>query len=237
MSGLDGVQHGGIVHFVGAGLDHNDLALGTGNGQLQVALLTLGSGGVDNQLAVHQTHEHAADGAVPGDIGNGQSDGGTDHTGDLGAAVGIDAHDSHNDGHIVAHVLGEQGTDGTVDHTAGQDSLLTGAALTAHKAAGDAADGVQLLFKINAQGEEINAFTGLFGHGDVAQHGGLAIADQTAAVGQGAHLAGLDNQLAAAQLGLKGAEFCKGLFAGSKFCSHVFASLKYFCLLFARGRF
>ena len=54
--------------------------------------------------------------------------------------------------------------------------------------------GVELFLKLNAQREEVDAFAGLFAHGDVAEHTGLTIADHCAAVGQATHFAGLDDK-------------------------------------------
>ena len=191
VSGLDGVQHGVLVHLVGTGLDHDDLVHGGGNGQGQVALLALLLGGVQDDLAVHQAHLHTADGAVPGDLRHGGDEGCADHAGDLRAAIGVQAHDGHGDADIVAHLLGEQRAHGAVHHAAGEDGALTGAALAAHEAAGDAACGVELFLILHVQREEIHTFAGLGAHDDVAHHAGLAVADQGACVGQAAHLAHL----------------------------------------------
>ena len=79
--------------------------------------------------------------------------------------------------------------------------------------AGDAAGGVQLFLKLNAQGKEVDAVPGLFAHGDVAQNAGLAVADHRAAVGQAAQLAGLDHEGAPRKGGLKLAVVGEGLFA------------------------
>ena len=220
MRSLDGIQHGVLVHLVGTGLDHHDLVHGSGYGQGQVAHLALLLGGVQHDLAVHQAHLHAADGAVPGDIRHSSDQRSADHTGDLRAAVRVQAHDGHGDAHIIAHFLGEQRAHGAVHHAAGQDGALAGAALTAHKAAGDAACGVELFLILHVQGEEIHTFAGLGAHHNVAQHAGLAVADQGACVGQAAHLAHLDLERTASQRGLVDLEVFKGLFAGTKFNCH-----------------
>ncbi len=80
-----------------------------------------------------------------------------------GRAVVVHGHDGAHHGHIVAEVVGEQGADGAVDDAAGQDALLAGTALAAVEAAGDAAHGVQLLLKVHAQGEEVDAVAGTGG--------------------------------------------------------------------------
>ena len=222
---LDGIQHGVLVHFVGTGLDHHDLVHGSGYSQGQVAHLALLLGGVQHDLAVHQTHLHAADGAVPGDIRHSSDQRSADHAGDLRAAVRVQAHDGHGDAHVIAHFLGEQRAHGAVHHAAGQDGALTGAALTAHKAAGDAAGGIELLLVFHVQREEVNAFAGLGAHDDIAHHAGLAVADQRAGIGQTAHLAHFNLERAACQHGFVDLVVFKGLFAGTKFNCHCFCLL------------
>ena len=229
VGGLDGIEHGVLVHLVGTGLDHHDLVHGGGNGQGQVAHLALLLGGVQDDLAVHQAHLNTADGAVPGDLRHSGDQRRTDHTGDLRAAIGVQAHHGHGDADIVAHLLGEQRAHGAVHHAAGQDGALTGAALTAHKAAGDAACGVELFLILHVQGEEIHTFAGLGAHHNVAQHAGLAVADQGACVGQAAHLAHLDLERTASQRGLVDLEVFKGLFAGTKFNCHLVLPPLSFC--------
>ena len=67
---------------------------------------------------------------------------------------------------VIAQVAGEQGAHGAVDQAAGQHGGQRGTALAAHEGARDAAHGVQLLFKVDAQGEEIHAIAGTGGGGD-----------------------------------------------------------------------
>ena len=164
---------------------------------------------VDDDLAVYQTYRNAGDRAVPRDIGDGDGDGCTDHSGDLGHAVGIDGHDGGDDGDVVAHILGEQRTDGTVDDAAGQDRLLGGSALSSQIAAGDPAHGVELLFIIHREGEEVDAVPRLSRCGSRNVHYGLAVTNQTRAVGELGHLAGLDNQRSAREICLEYAVLVK----------------------------
>ena len=200
MGQLDGTVHGVVIHLIGAGLDHHHLLAGGDHGDIQIADLALLTVGVEHQLTIHQTHLQSAHRAVPGNIGDGQSGGGADEGGDLCGAVVVHAHDGTHDGHVVAEIGGEQGTDGPVDDTAGEDALLAGAALTAVEAAGDAAHGVQLLLEVHAQGEEVDAVTGTGGGGDAAQHAGLAIGDHDGGVGQLGQLPDLQRQRTARQL-------------------------------------
>ena len=198
----NGPQHLVFGELVGAGLDHDHFFRCAGHRHVQLALFPLLAVGAHHIGAVYIPHVDTADGAAPGDIRNGQGHGSADHGGDLRQVVIVHGHHSAADDHIVAHVRGEQGTDGPVDQAGSQNGLFRRTAFPAHKAAGDAANGVQALFKIHREGEEIDAVTGLFGSGGVDQHTGIAPAHHAGAVGQPGQLAGLDHQLAAGQGGL-----------------------------------
>ena len=195
----DGLEHGVVVHFLGACLDHDHLLHGSGHGQLQIAHLALSLGGVDHDLTVHETHEHAADGAVPRNVGDGEGDGSTDHSGDLGGAVVIHGHDGEGQSHVVAQILGEQGTDGTVDDAGGQNGLLGGLTLALQITAGDLTGSVHSLVEVHGQGQEVDAVAGLLGSGGAAENGGVAVAAEAGAVGQAGKLTGLDDQGTACQ--------------------------------------
>ena len=125
----DGVEHLVVGHFLRAGFDHDDLLLGCGDRQLQRGHRALCSGRVDDVLTVHHTDEGTADRPVPRNIRNGEGDGRADHRGDLGRAVLIHGHDVQNECDVVPQVFREQGTDGAVNHTGGEDRLLGGLAL------------------------------------------------------------------------------------------------------------
>ena len=200
VSHLDGLEHGVVGHLIGARLDHDHLLAGGHHGHVQIGDLALLAVGVQHQLAVHQTHLQGAHGAVPGNVGDGQRGAGADQGGDLRGAVVIHGHDRAHHGHVVAEVVGEQGTDGAIDDAGGQDALFTGTALAAVEAAGNAAHRVHLLLKVHAQGEEVDAVPGTGGRGDAAQHAGVAIAHHDGGVGQLGQLAHLQRQRTAGQI-------------------------------------
>jgi len=72
----------------------------------------------------------------------------------------VDAHDRRHDGDVVAEVRGEERADGAVDDAAGQDALFARTALAAVERTRDAADGVELLLKVNGEREEVDAVPG-----------------------------------------------------------------------------
>ena len=202
MGGHDGLVHLVVGELVGAGLDHHHLAGGGGHGQVQLGDLLLLIGGVHDDLTVHIAHLQAADGAGPGDVGHGQAGGDAHHGGGLGGAGPVHAHDGAGDHHVVAEVSGEQGPDGPVDDPGGQDGGQGGLALSPEEGAGDAAHGVELFLKVHGQGEEVDAVPGAGGGGDGHQNGGVAVLHHGGGVGQLRHLAELQGEGAAGDLGL-----------------------------------
>ena len=199
MTGHNGVEHGVVVDLVTAGLDHSHQIAGGSHGQIQIVMGALLQSGVDDDLAVYQTHIYTADGAVPRNVGDGNGSGHADHGGDLRRAIRIHAHYGSHNAYIVAHILGEQGTNGAVNAAGGEDGLLGRTSLTALERTGDPTHGIHLLFIIHAQGEEIHALAGFGAHGHVTQHIGVAVAGHNGRTGQTAHFAGLQGQLSAGQ--------------------------------------
>ena len=193
----NGVIHCLIVHLVCARLNHNHLFGAGGNRQLQVALFAFLGVGVDNQFAVHKTDQRAADRTVPRNIRDGKGDGGTDHCGNLGRAVGVNRHHGQGQRHIVAQIFREQGADRAVDHTGGEHRFLRGFALSFQIPAGDFARGVHSLVIVNRQRQEIDPVARAHGRGGTAENGGLAVANQARAVCKPCHFTGFHHQRSA----------------------------------------
>lgn len=105
----DAVKHIVVGDFVCARLDHCDKVSGGGDGDIHIALCSLLESGVDDILTVNKADDNACDGAVPGDLGDRDSDGNAEHSGDLGLAVGINGHNGGDNAHVVPHILGERG--------------------------------------------------------------------------------------------------------------------------------
>ena len=196
----DAVKHIVVGDFVCARLDHCDKVSGGGDGDIHIALCSLLESGVDDILTVNKADDNACDGAVPGDLGDRDSDGNAEHSGDLGLAVGINGHNGGDNAHVVPHILGEKGTDGSVDNAGGEGRLLARSALTALERAGDLAYRIKLLFVVDRKREEIDTLSGFRSHGSGAEHVGLAVADKAGAARKLSHLADLDHKRSAGDL-------------------------------------
>ena len=208
----DAVEHRIVVYLVRAGLYHGDQVGGGSDCDGHLIALALLRGGVDDVFAVNQTEGNAGDGAVPGDLGDGNGDGRAEHGRDLGRAVRIDRHDRGDHGNVVAHILGEQRADRTVDDAGGKHGLFGRSALSSLPGAGDLADGIELLLIVHGEREEIHALAGLVGHGGSAEHVRAAVADHAGTAGELRHFAGLDDKRSAGDLGFKNLEIFEHLF-------------------------
>ena len=207
MTEEDGAEHLFLGDDVRSRLHHHDGVAGAGKAQMQLGLRSLRAVGVDDVLAVNETHHHGARGARKGDVGDGQRDGRTDHAEHLGRDVGVHRKHGGNDGNVVVHPLGEQRTDGAVDETRGEDRLVGRSALSLLEAAGDLAHGVHLLFIVHAEGEVIHALAGFLRHSGVDHDHGVAAAHDAAAVRLTAVGADLDGHLSAADCCLENFSF------------------------------
>ena len=205
MSLHEGVKHLVLRNFLRAGRDHDDLVLGRAQGNVHLGNLALLGGRVDDGLAVDDADLAAGYNVVERNIRDRDRDGSAQQNDYLGRVVIIVLENGADDGNVVAQVLREQRTHRAVDLTGGQDRLLGRTALAAHEGAGDAAYGVHALLEVNGEREEVDAVARLCGCGSGNEDCGLAVADEAGAVCQLRHLAGLDGQLAAGDLGLKNA--------------------------------
>ena len=179
MSKEDGFQHQFFGNFIRARFHHQDGITSAADGQMQRALGALLLIGVDDQLAVHTAHDHGAGGAVPRNIADRQRRRGTDHRGHFRGNIFVNTQAGSHHLNVVAHSLGEQGPQGTVDQAAGQGRLFGGTTLALDEAAGNLAHGILLFFKVHSQREEIHAFPGLCAHGHVDHDDGIAVADES----------------------------------------------------------
>ena len=142
---------------------------------------------------------NARDGAVPRNVGDCESGRSTDHSGNLGLAVVVNGPNGQRKSYVVTQILGEQGTDGAVDDARGQDSLLRGLTLSLEITAGDLTGSVHSFFKVNRQGQEIDAVAGLCGCGSAAQNDGVAVTDHNGTVCKTCNLTRFEYQGTACQ--------------------------------------
>ena len=109
--------------------------------------------------------------------------------------------------------LGKRGRMERVGQAHGEDAIGGGTAFTAGEAAGNLADGVEALFVVDGEGEEVDTLAGV-GHADRDKDNGIALAHGDGAVGEAGKGAVLDEQGLAANLDFVGTDAGFG-------CGHV----------------
>ena len=196
----DGVEHRRFADLVRARFHHHDGVLRAGKVNVHIALCALLFIGVDDVLPVHAADNHRARRAVPRDFADRQRDGRTDHRGDFRRHILLNAQHGHNNLHIVAHSLVEQGAQRAVDQAAGQGRLFGRTAFTLDEAAGNLAHRVLLFLHVHSQREEVHAGTGGRRHRRVHHHDGIAQMHPDGASRLFAVFAEFQRQLAARQI-------------------------------------
>ncbi len=199
MRGDDPVQHDVLRDFVAAGLDHDDL-FGRGRDRAEhLALCAFLGGGVDDIFTVKIAEPDARDRLLKRDVGDAHSGGRADHRCDFRRVVVVDGQDAARDDDVVSQVGREEGAHRPVDHARGQHAALARASLAAQVAARDAPDGVNLLLKVDAEREIVDAVARPGRGRGRHENGRLAVADEDGRVGQLRELADLQGQRPAGQ--------------------------------------
>ena len=198
---LHGGEHVVLGDLLGAGLDHRDEVGGATQLQIQIGVLALLIGGVDDKLAgLHVTADaHAGKRALEGHAAERHCQGSTHDVDDVKGVDLVGDERGGDDVHLVAEAVREARTNRAVDHTGRERGLLAGTALTLEVATRDAAGGVHLLVEVDGQREEVVVLT-LLGDDHGVEHRGVALLDQTGAGGLLGKLAGLKGVGLAVQL-------------------------------------
>ena len=163
---LDSLQHNRLRHLFHLAFDHHDVVIRSSHHQLEVSVLALLEGRVDNHLAVHTRYTYFADRSLERNIRASQSS----SCSESGNALRhIDAvRRIHRDVYerLCVIVRREEGTKGTVDETRNQDLIIRCFALAAGKTAWEASCGRKFLFVLYGQGHKIRTRNRIFGGAD-----------------------------------------------------------------------
>ena len=181
---------------VGAGLDHQDRLVGSGDDQVEVELLVELLSRVDDEVAVELADPDRADVLGDGDVGDRERGGCAVHREDVVGVDVVDRHRGRDELRLEVPALGEERADGTVDHARRQRRLLAGACLTAEERARDLARGVVTLLDIHRQRQEVDVTKISLGRG--AEDHGVPGAHNDGSARLLGELAGLERNLVVA---------------------------------------
>ena len=183
MGQADAFQDDLLRHLNGTGFHHHNGVAVAGDDHVEQRGVAALEAGVNLVAAAVPGDPAGADGAVKGDVADGKRGGSGHHAQGFGGVVFVHGEDGDDDLDFVVQALGKEGADAAVGETGREDGLGAGAPLAAEEAAGDFADGVEALFELHGQGQEVDAFAGLVGHYHGGQEDGFAAGDGYGAVG------------------------------------------------------
>ena len=199
----DALEDDHLGSFLRLRLDLHDLLKGGGHADEALGSVALLGGGVDHVLTADKGAVRGGDRSVPGNVGTGDGNGRADRADDFHGVFVVIGKDGAGHDHVVAQLVVKERAHRAVDDTAVEDAALGGLALAAVEAAGDPADGVHSLLKLDGQGEVVDAGLGIGGARHGGQDGGVAVAADALGVRQFCDLAGLHGKGATADHGLK----------------------------------
>jgi hypothetical protein len=175
---FDCFEHLDLGQLLGAGLDHHHGFFGAGHDQVKAAVFHQPHDRVDHQHAVDVAHLDRGDRAGERDVRKRQGGGCADDRQRARIVDHVGRQGRDDDLHVVGVAFGEQRAQGAVGQAGGQDGGFGRAAFALEVRPGDLAGRVHLLFVVDGQREEIDAFARLVGGGGGGQQDGVAVADQ-----------------------------------------------------------
>ena len=198
----DPLGHDLLGQDLGTRLDHHDRVARSRDDQIEVGVLELAVGRVDDELATDAADSHGPDRAHERDLADGQRRGGRDGADHVGIVLLVRREDGQHDLDVVLVALGEQRPDRPVRQAGGEDRGLRRTGLALDEAARDLARGVHPLLEVDREREEVEAGPRIRAVGRAEDHR-VAEANRDGASGQQGDAAGLDGKGATGELGLE----------------------------------
>ena len=133
----DPLEHLSLRHLDGPALDHDDRVPRAADHDIDVGILELLEGRVQDPVVADPPYPHRGDRHPEGDPGHIQRDRGPEETQDVGVVLLIRREDAADDLRLVLEPVGEEGTERTVDLARREDLLFPRPALALEEATGD----------------------------------------------------------------------------------------------------
>ena len=132
-----------------------DHAISFSDERMEMGLIKLGNGGIDNELTTNPPDTHARQRIIKGNIGDSHGRRSADDAQDIGIVFLVGGKNHHVNLHFIAESLREQRAQRAVDHPRRENLLFRRPAFTFEESAGDLPRRVGLLAIIDLQGEKI----------------------------------------------------------------------------------
>ena len=191
---LDRLDDRAFGHLVGAGLYHHHGVVGAGDDKIQVTLLALSVRGVNEEFLIDVSHADRADGTRERRLGDRERNRGANGPKHVQVILSVRRKDGDDHLDVVAEALGEERADRPVCQAAGQDGIGSGPAFTTEEAAGDFADRIEPLFKVNCEREKVDPRSGLVADNADGQEHGVSVTDSDCPAGEAGEFADLEDE-------------------------------------------
>jgi len=198
-SEFEGGSEIGLGNFVTPAFDHNHIVLRGGDDQVDVRVVEIGHGGVNDELPVDPADPRTGNGACNGNVGQRQGACRAADAENVGIVLLIGRENDHVDLHLVFVSLREKRANRAVDHARGKGLLFGGTSFAFEEPAGDLSGGVGLFAVVHLQGEESPVRRWFFGGDDGHEDHCVAVTDGHGPVGLTCEVAGFDGKRPAAE--------------------------------------
>ena len=179
--------------FCGGAFDHDDLLTIADIDEVEVAVLAVRVGRVDNKLAIDAADANGADWACERNVRNTKRGGGAVDRENVRVILTIRTQEERDDLGVVEVALGEERAQRTVGHAGGEDFLFGGTAFALEITAGEFANCGGLFLVFNGERKEVLAFLDGGGRDGCDDHDRVAAADGYGAVGEFCEFTGFKN--------------------------------------------
>ena len=196
---VDGLDHLIFRDLLCPCFDHDDLCRGGSDSQLQIALIPLLLGRIDDEFPVDHANLGHRTWAVERNIRDAGRNRAAKHGDKLRTALRVDRHDQIVQGYIVAEILREERSHRTVNDACSQNRVLTRLALSFVEAPRNLTNCVSLLLKLHREREEIDAFSRCVGSSRCREHRRVTVVHECSTIRLGRDPADIDTQRAAGQ--------------------------------------
>ena len=183
------ILFGDLLHLA---FHHHDIVHGSGNDHVDVGFFHILDGGVDDHLTIDATDSHFGDGAVEGDVGDGECGGGGQASESIGEHVAVAGDERHKYLGVSVVVVREEGTEGAVNQAGDQNLVFRRTGFAFEETARETAHSGVLFLVFNLQRQKIGAFHCFFLGANGGQQHRVATLYNGSTIGLLGQLAGFD---------------------------------------------
>ena len=174
VSYLDSLEHLSFLDFLHFPFDHHDVVEGSAYHQFDISGFKLLEGRIDDEFAIDAGNTYFTDRSVEGDVRYSKGSRSCEPSQSIRHIYTIRREENDIDEDFGMIVIGEEGTQSTVNKTASQDLVVRSLTFTTRETTREAAESGILLLVLHLEGHEVNPRIGILGCAYCSQQDGIA---------------------------------------------------------------